>query len=75
MQHQSTSVIRQTAEPPPPTLYYRMPTLKRMTGLGRSTIYRMIAKKEFPAQVHIGARAVGWRVADIDLWSEQRPSA
>ncbi len=49
-----------------------MPTVIQATGLGRSTIYRLIANGAFPAPVHIGPRAVAWRWADLDQWSELR---
>ncbi|MDP3476571.1 AlpA family transcriptional regulator [Hydrogenophaga sp.] len=29
-----------------------------MTGLGRSTIYRLMAQQQFPCPVRLGARAV-----------------
>jgi len=34
--------------------FARMPSVLRFTGLGRSTIYRMIAAKEFPGPVKLG---------------------
>jgi prophage regulatory protein len=50
----------QTANPELPLpAFLRLPVVLRRKGLGRSTIYRMIANKEFPGQVRIGARAVG----------------
>ncbi|MBK7615597.1 MAG: AlpA family transcriptional regulator [Burkholderiales bacterium] len=55
------------------TLFLRMPSVMRMTGLGRSTIYRMMAEHTFPCPVRLGARAVAWRRADLDRWSEARP--
>lgn len=42
------------------------------TGLGRSTIYRLVASGAFPAPVHVGPRAVAWRWSDLDRWSETR---
>ena len=57
----------------PRTVILRLPTVKCRTGLGRSTIYRLIAKNEFPRQVKLGERAVGWRETDIDRWTETRP--
>jgi prophage regulatory protein len=37
-------------------VFLRMPTVMRMTGLGRSTIYRLIADRQFPRSV--GGRKV-----------------
>lgn len=55
-------------------VFLRMPTVMRMTGLGRSTIYRLIAERRFPSPVRLGPRAVAWRRADLDEWSEARPA-
>lgn len=55
-------------------LLVRMPTVRRLTGLGRSTIYRMVAARKFPSPVRLGARAVAWRQSDLDEWSESRPA-
>jgi len=51
----------------------RLPTVMRMTGLGRSTIYRMIARQQFPGPVRIGDRAVAWRQDELDSWINARP--
>lgn len=55
-------------------VFLRMPTVMRMTGLGRSTIYRLIADQKFPCPVRLGPRAVAWRRSDLDRWSEARPA-
>lgn len=54
-------------------VFLRMPTVMCMTGLGRSTIYRLIADRKFPSPVRLGPRAVAWRRTDLDQWSEARP--
>ena len=59
---------------PEPT-FLRMPTVIRMTGLGRTTIYRLMADEQFPHPVKLGPRAVAWRRVDLDRWSEARPMA
>jgi prophage regulatory protein len=53
-------------------VFARLPTVIQATGLGRSTIYRMVATGSFPAPVRLGARAVAWRWSDLDRWSESR---
>ena len=52
--------------------FVRMPMVLQITGLGRSTIYRLIAEKKFPVPVRGGDRAVAWRKVDLDAWSEGR---
>jgi prophage regulatory protein len=49
-----------------------MPMVISVTGLGRSTIFRLIAKKQFPGPVCVGQRAVAWRQADLDDCSDAR---
>jgi prophage regulatory protein len=56
-------------------VFLRMPSVMRMTGLARSTIYRLIAEKEFPSPVRLGPRAVAWRRSELEQWSEARPPA
>jgi predicted DNA-binding transcriptional regulator AlpA len=44
--------------------FRRMASVMRRIGLGRSTIYRLIASQDFPAPVKLAGRAVGWRWRD-----------
>ncbi|MGM9479560.1 helix-turn-helix transcriptional regulator [Roseateles sp. NT4] len=53
----------------------RLPRVCEITGLGRSTIYRMMAADLFPKQIQLGARAIGWRFAEILGWCEARPTS
>lgn len=55
-----------------PRLLARLPVVLRVTGLGRSTIYRWIADGSFPAPVRLGPRAVAWRWSDLDRWTQSR---
>ena len=55
-----------------PRLFARLPTVMQATGLGRSTIYRLVASGAFPAPVHLWPRAGAWRWSDLDRWSESR---
>lgn len=50
----------------------RMPDVKRLTGLGRTSIYQMMADGIFPRSVTLGARAVGWIVGDIRMWLQEK---
>ena len=53
-------------------VFLRLAAVTERTGLSRSTIYRMVTRSEFPAQVKLGRRAVGWRRSEIDCWSWSR---
>ena len=51
----------------------RRDEVERRCSVARSTIYAWMCKGQFPRQVKLGARAVGWRESDIDRWIEQCP--
>lgn len=53
----------------------RLPTVKEITGLSRSTIYLRISKNEFPAPVSLGGRAVGLLETDINNWLAEKIEA
>ena len=46
----------------------RLPDVLDRTGLGRSTLYALVAEGAFPAPVKLSIRAVGWRVDEVDAW-------
>jgi prophage regulatory protein len=56
------------------TTIYRLPKVKTVTGLGRSTIYAMVAKGKFPAPVPLTdeGREVGWDSNAVDAWVAAR---
>ena len=54
---------------------YRLPAVVAASGISRSTIYEMIQRGEFPKQVKLDARAVGWRRRNIEAWLDSRPAA
>lgn len=53
----------------------RLPAVLARTGLGRSTLYALVAEARFPAPLKLSTRAVGWRRADVDTWLLDRLSA
>lgn len=55
--------------------FVRMTAVRQMTGLGRSTIYRLMALHQFPWPVQLSTRAVGWRLSDLEQWSDARKIA
>ncbi|WP_311751109.1 helix-turn-helix transcriptional regulator [Proteus terrae] len=50
----------------------RMDQVLNRTGYSKSWTYKLIGKGEFPKQVKIGSRAVGFIESEIDEWIEQR---
>jgi prophage regulatory protein len=53
----------------------RLPEVKAMTGLSRSTIYFRIDLGTFPKQVSLGGRAVGWLEHEIQEWLQRQVQA
>lgn len=51
-----------------PQQLYRRPDVETLTGLSRTSIYRMMERGEFPRPVRITAKAVAWREADLSQW-------
>ena len=50
----------------------KLPAVISKTGIARSTIYSKIAEREFPQQIRLGSRCVGWLETEIDQWLSQR---
>ena len=46
----------------------RLPQVKALVGLSRSSIYDLVAKGKFPAQRKITDHASGWRIGEIRAW-------
>ena len=71
---QTRTERKPTAVDAAPAVFVRMAAVVRMTGLGRSTIYRLIAENKFPSPVRLAKRAVAWRRIDLEQWSAGRPT-
>jgi prophage regulatory protein len=50
----------------------RLPRVKELTGLGRSTIYRKVNDRQFPAPINLGPRAIAWVESEIQDWIRSR---
>ena len=50
----------------------RLPSVKKRTGLSRSSIYLRMANSEFPTPISLGGRSVGWLEQDINEWLEKK---
>jgi len=46
----------------------RLKEVMKMTGLGRSTVYKYIAESTFPRPVSLGDRCVGWLESEVFGW-------
>ena len=56
----------------PTTQIVRRSALQSLTGLSMSTLYRLIARGEFPAQIRLSEQAVGWQLCSVEAWIETR---
>jgi len=50
----------------------RLPEVINRTGLSRSAVYDLISKDEFPSQINLGPRSVGWVENEISDWIDAR---
>ena len=65
------------ATTPDPRRLIRLPALMALTGLSRSSVYRLaqdpgLAADAFPRSVKIGRRAVAWRESEVLAWLDAR---
>ena len=55
--------------------FLRLPEVKAITGLSKSSLYALIKEKSFPAPVRLGARAVAWVRSEVRQWAAERVHA
>jgi len=48
--------------------FIRLTQVMEMTGLARSTIYKLIAAEQFPASVALGGKSVAWVLTEVEDW-------
>jgi len=58
-----------------PNYLSKLETVKKFTGLSKSSIYSFIKNGSFPSPIRIGKRAVAWRIEDLEKWVNSRPFA
>jgi len=73
MDHRTPALPAKAADSTPTPMFLRIGGVMRLTGLGRSTIYRMMAEDAFPQPVRLTRRLIAWRRADLDQWGDGRP--
>lgn len=50
----------------------RLPDVKALSGLSRSTIYARVAEGLYPKPILLGTRMVGWREGEIAAMNSAR---
>lgn len=70
---QARHAAAQTMDAQP--ILLRLPMVMRITGLARSTIYKLISQNQFPVPIRLSKRAVAWLQSEIDGWVSSRARA
>ena len=60
------------SETPKKERLLRLADVKERTGLSRSSIYLSISKGNFPQNINLSSRSVGWLESEIDAWIQTR---
>lgn len=50
----------------------RSKEVQNLTGLSRTTLWRMERRGEFPDRVPLSAGSVGWRISEVEDWIRTR---
>lgn len=70
--NKATTATKHTSAPspqlPPGERFLRIPEVVAMIGMGRSTVYDMLAAGTFPAPVKLAVRVVAWRESEVRAW-------
>jgi predicted DNA-binding transcriptional regulator AlpA len=53
-------------------VFYSVKEVCQVTGLGRTTIHRLMAVNAFVAKVQLSPGRVAFRVADVAAWIDSR---
>jgi prophage regulatory protein len=54
--------------------FLRLPELKSVTGLSKSSLYALIRAKSFPSPIQLGPRTVAWVRSEVRQWAAERIS-
>ena len=52
--------------------FLRLPEVKAVTGLSKTSLYELIRQQSFPAPVRLGQRAVAWVRSEVNQWAADR---
>lgn len=51
----------------------RLPDVLKRTGLGRTSVYKLMASGEFPRPRKLTSSANGWLESEVQDWIDSRP--
>lgn len=52
--------------------YLRWPKVKSLTGLSRTTVWRLESCLDFPPRRQLGKKSVAWLQSEITAWMDSR---
>ena len=55
--------------------FLRWPRVRQLTGLSRSTVWRLEKNGQFPARRKLSANSVGWSLIELQACMQSRNSA
>jgi len=55
--------------------FLRRADVQQVTGLSRTSLYRLVAAKDFPVQVRLSINTVAWLRSEVDAWIAGRVAA
>lgn len=42
------------------------------TGLGKTSLYKLVSLSEFPKPISLGLRSVGWLESEVEAWIQEK---
>ena len=55
--------------------FIRLPEVLYLTGLGKTSIYKLMSSNAFPKPTSFGARRITWKRSHIQTWIESKIQA
>ena len=55
--------------------FLRWPRVRQLTGLSRSTVWRLEKNGQFPARRKLSANSIGWSLIELQAWIQSRSAA
>jgi prophage regulatory protein len=63
---------REISNGPDEVIFFRLPEVRAVTGLSKSSLYALIRSNGFPPPVRLGPRTVGWVRSEVMQWAAER---
>ncbi|HBY86719.1 MAG TPA: transcriptional regulator [Colwellia sp.] len=52
--------------------FIRLPQVLNLTGLGKTSVYKLMNNNTFPLAISVGVRRIAWRYSDVQFWIQQK---